>query len=244
MDRNGGRCIVTISQIKLLWLKNLMKKIILTTIAAGCLSFSAFADSWILLNTDFFWSGAGVTTYGPLATDVNNATTWFTGNASYQVWYAALGTVSQAQLNAINAYNNVYAGGLAAAALLPGVGFSEVASGDGGNGSLGAGYYVANTDASGTVDLPGVPPNTSAYLAIVITDTTIGDGMTGWEGVLAFANNTGGNPDTYPPQIPAFLTGWDNLDVNLVLSPIPEPSTLALAGLGGLSLLLFRRQRK
>ena len=197
----------------------------------------------ILLNNVILPSGAGVTTYGPLATDVNNATTWFTGNASYQVWYAAPGTVSQAQLNAINAYNNTE-GSVIAFGLLSADGFTEVASGDGGSSFLGPGSYVANTDASGTVVLPGVPPNTSAYLAIVITDTTIGDGMTGWEGVLAFANNTGGNPDTYPPQIPAFLTGWDNLDVNLVLSPIPEPSTLALAGLGGLSLLLFRRQRK
>ena len=30
----------------------------------------------------------------------------------------------------------------------------------------------------------------------------------------------------------------------LFLLPVPEPTTLALAGLGGLSLLLFRRQRK
>jgi hypothetical protein len=32
----------------------------------------------------------------------------------------------------------------------------------------------------------------------------------------------------------------DNIDVQ----PVPEPATLALGGLGGLSLLLFRRQRK
>jgi hypothetical protein len=35
-----------------------------------------------------------------------------------------------------------------------------------------------------------------------------------------------------------------SLNTQLYLVPVPEPTTLALAGLGGLSLLLFRRQRK
>jgi hypothetical protein len=36
----------------------------------------------------------------------------------------------------------------------------------------------------------------------------------------------------------------NSLLTQLYLLPVPEPTTLALAGLGGLSLLLFRRQRK
>jgi hypothetical protein len=39
--------------------------------------------------------------------------------------------------------------------------------------------------------------------------------------------------------LPIFST-----NTQLYLVPVPEPTTLALAGLGGLSLLLFRRQRK
>jgi hypothetical protein len=35
-----------------------------------------------------------------------------------------------------------------------------------------------------------------------------------------------------------------SLNTQLYLLPVPEPATMALAGLGGLSMLLFRRQRK
>jgi hypothetical protein len=35
-----------------------------------------------------------------------------------------------------------------------------------------------------------------------------------------------------------------NNSIGLALQPVPEPSDLALAGFGGLTLLLFRRQRK
>lgn len=52
--------------------------------------------------------------------------------------------------------------------------------------------------------------------------------------------NATGNPNSDPPGLPAALTGWDS---PVLLSPIPEPSTIALAGLGIASLLLFRRRK-
>jgi hypothetical protein len=36
----------------------------------------------------------------------------------------------------------------------------------------------------------------------------------------------------------------DGVDGEIIITAVPEPTSLALAGLGGLSLLLFRRQRK
>jgi hypothetical protein len=47
------------------------------------------------------------------------------------------------------------------------------------------------------------------------------------------------NTTTTPNGLPIFSLG-----TQLYMLPVPEPATMALAGLGGLSLLLFRRQRK
>jgi len=61
-------------------------------------------------------------------------------------------------------------------------------------------------------------------------------------------NPTGASPgDTlFFTSSAALATGTPifSLNTQLYLLPVPEPATLALAGLGGLSLLLFRRQRK
>jgi len=57
----------------------------------------------------------------------------------------------------------------------------------------------------------------------------------------AFALNTG-NPSTTPPGTPNPLTTATGFTgVNLVV--VPEPSTLALAGLGAAALLIFRRRK-
>jgi len=71
-------------------------------------------------------------------------------------------------------------------------------------------------------------------------------------GIFAFENNIG--PGGTAPQLPE-LTGWPTAlspantandgfpELILSPAPVPEPATLALAGLGGLSVLLFRRRK-
>lgn len=53
--------------------------------------------------------------------------------------------------------------------------------------------------------------------------------------------NAMGNPLLTPPGLPAALTGWDG---SLILVQVPEPTTIALGGLGAAALLLFRRRKQ
>ena len=56
--------------------------------------------------------------------------------------------------------------------------------------------------------------------------------------------NTLGNPQGTPSTTGPFATGVGNFNgLVLTLVSVPEPSTLALAALGGASLLLFRRRK-
>jgi hypothetical protein len=55
------------------------------------------------------------------------------------------------------------------------------------------------------------------------------------------ASNPGAN--AFATSASAFGTPINGLNTQLYLLPVPEPGTLALAGLGGISLLLFRRRK-
>jgi hypothetical protein len=73
-------------------------------------------------------------------------------------------------------------------------------------------------------------------------------------GIIGFVNALGAGGQS--PSVP-YLTGWNGLTAtpavttfeggpgypDLVMSPVPEPGTMALAGLGSLSLFLLRRKK-
>jgi hypothetical protein len=127
-------------------------------------------------------------------------------------------------------------------------------------GRLGAVQPTANTvpwaaGSTQSVIVVGWSANLGATWGIVsnlLATTTFAATLAGANGF--FGESTLGyiNPNTSPapgPQLfysAATANGLPiySLGTQLYLLPVPEPATLALAGLGGLSLLLFRRQRK
>jgi hypothetical protein len=63
-------------------------------------------------------------------------------------------------------------------------------------------------------------------------------------GVVSFVNPT--SDYSHPVGSPPALTGWDAVGQDLVMVPwtiVPEPNSFALFGLGGATLVLWRRRR-
>jgi len=71
----------------------------------------------------------------------------------------------------------------------------------------------------------------------------VGSSVATANGLVEWSQGTG-NPNKVPtPDLPsALLTGATGFG-SLVLTPVPEPSTIALGGLGAAALLLFRRRK-
>jgi len=89
--------------------------------------------------------------------------------------------------------------------------------------------------ANAIFEVEGWTGNFANYAAAIAGGARVG-------ATAQFVNGTG-NPNAVPvPGTPLDLTGWNG---NLVLAvvPVPEPSTIALGGLGAAALLLFRRRK-
>jgi len=77
---------------------------------------------------------------------------------------------------------------------------------------------------------------TYTTVAAAVADSTTEIGATGvWQQLT-------GNPNTTPPGTPVATSTFMNAIGNINLTTVPEPTTIALAGLGSAALLLFRRK--
>jgi len=199
-----------------------MKKCITIGLAAASLAFGAFGQGTISLDN----SGAT----GRIRLDGGN---YYSGPIGLEVW----------ELNSTNVppvLRMLPNAGYAADAWLPDFGFRLETT-------------FTNQTATdgviklGTVALPDVMPAGSRVVLCLLAwsssepfDAIPGDGWAG--GLICFVTPTG-NPMSSPPVSPPDLSsGWTS-DLTLV-SLVPEPSSVALAGIGvTLWLLLGRRHR-
>jgi hypothetical protein len=115
-------------------------------------------------------------------------------------------------------------------------------TGDNTSANYGNLYYGANA-----VSVPGTTAAGTVYLELFVWEGSTfityaaaasGGDFVGDSGV--FANGSGGITAS-GSVVAAALTGMP--DMNLAVTSVPEPGTLALAALGGASLLMFRRKK-
>jgi hypothetical protein len=110
----------------------------------------------------------------------------------------------------------------------------------------GAGYFNG-----GVRTITGIAGGESAWLWVRFWNTAYGStfaaaqsvgasGVANAYGTASLFQVTLGDPSAQPPGVPASLSGLAGQTLRLV-TPLPEPSALALVGLG-LSSLLFRRR--
>jgi len=172
----------------------------------------------------------------------------YSGGLTMQIFFST--AASAADVAAINALNGTAAGTYTAeSATLTAEGFTSVASVSG----LTAASDVSSVAGFGTVNLSSAfAPSTIGYYALVFTGTS--GAATGWTSVIASGNGTsgGGNYGVQTPGTPysigagstyASYVGSPNFnDIDLV-GVVPEPTSMVLAGLGGLSLLALRRKK-
>lgn len=228
-----------------------MKKSLLILGAVLGVSAGAFAQGTIALETAATSPGVGVETFsGGVGPGGTVAGDWYSGSLTLEVFYAASSSQSQGEINAINAAENQASANTsasAAAALLAGDTDFTLETFNGASGAtLGANDTSAIVTVSGGVfstiaTFAGIPAaSTGEY--ILVGSTTIG-GQT-YEGLIGLLNQpTGGSFLATPPGTQSDdASTWPGENMDLAVT-VPEPASLALAGLGGLSMLFLRRRK-
>jgi len=205
-----------------------MKKLILTAMAVAGMSLGAYAQGTVSFNN--FSGAAGLVYTNATANVGTNGGGLAVGSTHLELFYGPAGD-TLAQLLALNTgtvFTYTFASGATAGKFFDGT--TVVTS-----GPLGAG----SGDSTINIELAvagwlGTAANYTA--ATLDTQNNVYQGIT----LVAFGNPTGGAGAT--PALPANLVGW--LAGNpLIITPVPEPTTMVLSGLGAAALLLFRRRR-
>jgi hypothetical protein len=229
-----------------------MKKIILTITAVVGASLSGFSQGQVYIENAL--------AAGNVVIDVNGAasttTSSYTEAASFDVACYSLDATSTAGLSGLSSSGNLNPLDLTSD------GFTQDEIGGsltpltGSDGQFGSSEPTAAingvTSANAVLAIVAWTGNYATLSAALAADAI--NSAASDIGVLAFVNAVGGAAPS--PDITDDSTGWNTLpnspaaaanggDDDLILSPVvvPEPGTMALAGLGSLSLFLLRRKK-
>jgi len=199
-----------------------MKKIAVLSLAVFGLSVGAFAQGSIALDDSFITPGVAVDVAG----------SYYTGTFGIQV-YELNTTTLPGNINSFDGNNSPTA-------------FANLAV---------DGYKLEKTITGQTMSNPGVfslgtanmadvsPAGSSVAVALVVWNSAATSfPSSGKAGVITFINPTADYTQSPTPPAPN-LTGWNSLSKDLIMTPVPEPATFALAGLGAAALMIFRRRK-
>jgi hypothetical protein len=241
-----------------------MKKLVLTTVCALAITGAAFAQGAVNWGSISFTSVTAVTNsmaYSPLFSAGGTPVGGAVGST--------ITGVTAGTLNATFFYELLYTSFSGTQATVPTLAslLSWQDSGLGATNSNTAGRLQV-VNGSGSANVPWSPGTTDSIVLVgwsadlgsswltVSNELATGSyktvlaGQQGFLGITTTGYTTTFAPGTSPGATLFGAATAQGLPITgststpLYLIPVPEPATLALAGLGGLSLLLFRRQRK
>ena len=205
---------------------NRMKKLFLISFGVAGWVLGLFAQGAVYVSDASI--GPGVT--------LNSSSSFYSGPFTLQVWYLNASSVpgninsysGTSLYSSLIAYNNVISDGFTLAQTFAAANISD------------------GTFNFGELDIPGMSPaDGNAAFALVAWDNNAssGFGPRTDAGVIAFENPTADYTVSVPyAPIPPSFTGWNTLNQNLIMGVVPEPSAIALTGLGVVSFLIRRRQ--
>jgi hypothetical protein len=197
--------------------KQIMKKIVVSTLASVAFAVGAFAQGSITPNNN---NSAGYVDIN----GNNGAGTAYSGTGSLQVWYLNGSTVPTLSGNNVTAYNSLAGDGFTLAQTYQNVTF---ASGGFGEPEL---------------DIAGITPagNNTTFAIVAWNNATSAFGSAANGGVIDFVNPTANYTAKPTPAAPVLSGFTGNLDMATIA---PEPTTIAFAAMGLGSFLVARRRK-
>jgi hypothetical protein len=231
-----------------------MKKLIITTIVATAIASTAFSQGFVT-----FSGGGSAATRVSTNSVIGGASTGLISGGANSYYFALFASTAAtgaagSGTNASYVFNNL--GTVSSAWELVGIGGSAAAAGRFSGltqGTASGNQGALNSDLSMTVQ--GIGGGGSANLIAVGWSSNIGSTLAslmawynngspatlGWIGQSALTTGaTLGDGASIPTPL---YSQSSSFVLGAALSPVPEPATLALAALGGASLLLLRRKK-